>query len=240
MRKLRISYCLIFFLLANFHISYAMLISFLTEDHFQGVDNIWGFSTTDQLSNLDRPSLSLLNGAATLTAWTGNGQESGLTQRGTRGLGILGGGLDGEIDWASNSPPLAWSSYTYSEYVFINFNSPVNLEWVEFRSFYSGEILKTGFRTPNSRGWIVNTESSEEGVYRFEKDQLDSYVYNRDSHPDNIFTSMFFGFDEEGGSNCHFSLARLEVTPISPIPEPSSSLLLGTGLLGLLKLRRRK
>jgi hypothetical protein len=236
MKKLRLLLFLSFFIFLNTRSSYAMLISFLAEDNFAGVDNIWGFSTTDQLNNLGKSSLSLLNGGATLTARTGGGvgQEAILTQRGIQGLGILGGGYADQIDWAPSDNLEELEDIRYLESLGISFKSPVYLEWVELRAFYFGQFLYTGL--PSDRGgWIDSLDTSGEGVYRYDYRS----VMENELGFCNPLNSIAFGFDQGGHELCHFSLARLEVSP-APVPEPPTVLLLGTGLAGLLRLRKRK
>ena len=96
------------------------VVSFLSDDSFEGVDNPAGWSTGDSEVNLGTNSWSLLGGNATVYGYRA-GNVYNLTHRGTRGLGVAGGETD-EVD----DP----------EKIEIVFNNPVLINAFEVRSLF--------------------------------------------------------------------------------------------------------
>ncbi|MEM5772994.1 MAG: fibronectin type III domain-containing protein [Candidatus Aenigmatarchaeota archaeon] len=101
----------------------ASQVSFLHTDNFEGVDNTTGLSTTDNVVNLGKSTLSILSGHGAVTGFK-NGGLGNLTHRGTRGLGVYPGEID-EVD----DP----------EKIEITFDRAYAIDYIELRSLYAGE-----------------------------------------------------------------------------------------------------
>ncbi|MEM5855046.1 MAG: hypothetical protein QXX07_03335 [Candidatus Aenigmatarchaeota archaeon] len=101
----------------------ASQVSFLYADNFEGVDSTTGLSTTDNVVNLGKSTLSILSGHGAVTGFK-NGGLGNLTHRGTRGLGVYPGEID-EVD----DP----------EKIEITFDRAYAIDYVELRSLYAGE-----------------------------------------------------------------------------------------------------
>ncbi|MBN1974263.1 MAG: carboxypeptidase regulatory-like domain-containing protein [Sedimentisphaerales bacterium] len=117
---------------------------YVGEDGFDGFDDDTDFSTTANLDpgkDLEVSTLSLLGGFGELSAWVVIPDDDpvlgGLTHRGARGLGILGGEQDDEIDngWneAGTETSGRWESMKLS------FDEPVWISLIEVRSLYDND-----------------------------------------------------------------------------------------------------
>jgi len=103
-----------------------LAISFLYEDSFLGVDDdTSGWSSDDTMKNLGTGHINLLGYTADANAWE-NSNAATFTHRGTRGLGVLGGSDDDEVD-----------NINMDESIVITFDTPQWLNGFEVRSLFA-------------------------------------------------------------------------------------------------------
>lgn len=210
----------------------ANIISFIYDSSipgFSGVDgNTSSWSTNNTMKTLGVSSWSLLDGNAQVTAYRGDGFGT-LTHRGRRGLGIYGGEND-EID-----------SYYPNEKLEVTFNAPYYLNYLEVRSlFYEPLIVPGGYEQGDvdfylggSKFYTQHVVGSEDILVSGTKGKV-SFAY-----PSLVVDKLVF-YVQSGQSytsGSEFALAKLDV---ASTPEPATIDLFGLGLLGLLKLRRKR
>ncbi|RJP24792.1 MAG: PEP-CTERM sorting domain-containing protein [Deltaproteobacteria bacterium] len=173
------------------------------------------------------------------------------TVNGWTGLGVEGGFVPGEVDLKD------------SEWITIRYRTPVMLDHImlgflfpngqygdtvnekakiRFSYLYGNEtvvkfeqLVATGGGTANWSGvGVVSNLSLGAAPY--------SGVWRIDSPFENPVTSLKFSASQNGGSissgNSDFSI--VEVAPVAPVPEPSTLVLLGGGLVGLASWGRKK
>ncbi len=223
----------------------AVMISFLKEDKFSNVDKHARFSANDKIKDLRNDSLSLLNGTARLSC-----NSNTLSHTGTKGLGIMGGHEDGQIDWH-------WSGPT--ECLTIAFDAPIYFTGFEVRSLYADYPPVNGGDEYGYTCFWDTSRAGEGSLVFFGQETEGNGTLSLDEN--DIITSPWlmctegyyeWGFEErliidriefrmtqeaDYYKNA-FSLARLYVDPI-PNPEPST-LLLMTLSLGTLAAFKRK
>lgn len=218
------------------HIGFAeaVLVSFLEEDNFAGIDTISGFSTTNSMNVLGRSSLSILNGDGELTAYS-DGNPGIFTHTGTQGIGIAGGGFDDRIDWV-------WPWGSPREYVLLALNSEYYLTGLEFRSMGESDYLFAepdcwfeGIRLPyitNSGYYVPYYALGKDGIIAIDESYVAEHIipseYMYDYNQDVRIKGLLLYIPQEPESS--FTLARIS---LKPIPEPMTLTLMGIGLAGM-------
>lgn len=171
-------------------------LSFLYGDAFVGVDDPTTWSTTDNMVELGISEFDIFGGTGTVTAKI-NGVDGELTHRGTRGLGVIGGGQDDEIDYREVGK---------QEKIYVNLDTPRWLCRFEVRSLFPGEGAEGEPEVGDVRLWLegevvadfhfeAETDATTDGVKVVDTDY---YLVDR----------IMFHIDEENAES-DYSPARL-------------------------------
>ena len=166
-------------------------------------------------------------GSITLTSTGGN-----LTWNGGDGIGISGGGDDDEIN--------------FTQMLTVTFgNAPVFADQIDFLDFFKkkrhcnvcAEEAQWGYLGANGITWVTPNQ------FATATDNTGAFSFDPFSGAGPKIFALYFkgvpGPGEDGDSD--FSLARIDFTEANrEVPIPAAIWLFGSGLLGLIGIRRRK
>jgi len=200
----------------------------------QGVDpDTGGWSDNSSTVNLNTNTWSLLGGTGSVNAYVNCG-DGLLTQTGTRGLGIFGGGEGDEID----------TGLFRQEKLVVSFEQPKYLNSLEVRSlFYEPIICNFGYSEIGVADfWLGDEKVFTQSLIGTENIRINgtdgSAVYEYDK-PYEIDKIVFYV------PNCQvrtlvsdFSVAKMDVTT-APEPVSTALFILGGATLAARKLRRK-
>ena len=95
-------------------------------------------------------------------------------------------------------------------------------------------LFQQPVRDPNGSGYLVND------VVEYQ-DGLDVYEYTYTGDLFTQYETLIIGIEARSYVEGHMTnRSRIEYEHITPVPEPTTMLLFGTGLIGLAGFRRRK
>ena len=143
----------------------------------------------------------------------------------TDGFGVWGSGYE-------------WDEIEEPEALIIEFDTPVYVTYFDITDlFLEGGSYQGGYY---EIGWY-NSDGNPDSYTQFQQtdptmilgETNGVYILTIDAYVDTIWFSAPGQID---GQNHEFSVAGVEV---NPVPEPATILLLGSGLIGLVGLRRR-
>ena len=201
--------------LGTMSLAQATVVSFIPA--FSGIDTSTGaWSTTDDAVNLGITSFNILGGAGTVTAFNGT-----FSQRGTRGIGVWGGLDTDEIDKGTNG----------QESIEINFPTlPYVLNSFELRSLFNES---TGIEYADVYYYLNSIQVGHDVLVGTDLTGTNGV---KSGYPNILLDKIVFKVDT-GSIESEFAIASLDVTPV---PEPTSMMLLGMGILGLFGFKKRK
>ena len=133
-------------------------LSFLYEDNFVGVDDTTGWSTDTNRADLGVTEFDIFNGTGKVYAQLDTTPKE-ITQRGWRGLGVIGGGDDDEIDYRAGIDS--------QEKIYIEFDTPKWLCKFEVRSLYEDEGENGEEEVGDVRLWLAGETVAD---FHFEAD----------------------------------------------------------------------
>lgn len=125
------------------------------------------------------------------------------------------------------------------ERLLVSFSSAVNISQIGFLDLFGGKLLSLDL-SPELAMWSVTTTSGTTNGSVAGTDILTTLGYKTvNVNYTDVTSIMFYATTPTAPSNTDFALASLNVSKATTVPEPTSLLLSGIGLMGLLGVRGR-
>lgn len=195
-------------------------ISFV--DTLENVDSGPTFSVGDGVVNLGITSFTILGGFGTVASIDG-APSANLSHRLTRGLGVYSGELD-EVD-----------SLSYKEKISISFNDYVTVNYLTVRSlFIESDGVEKGRINFFKDGSYLGAEAIDLTAVQSGGNGELTVLADSTLLIDEIRFVVPLG--QSYTSFSEYAVAKLNIN----VPEPTTLLLLGFGILGLAGLRRKE